>query len=155
MKLDFSGTRDVDVPRGHVWERLLDPEAIGAAGPGVENVDVLDRTHFRVTTGFGVAFLKLRFGLDVELHDLSEPESLQLHARGKAPGGSKLDARATVRLEERPGGKTRIHWKAMPEFHGVVASVGMRLLEGVARGMTEEFWRDFARETERSWQRSV
>lgn len=155
MKIEFSGIRDVHAPRDHVWEQLLDPEAIGKAGPGVENVSVVDQTHFRVTTGFGVAFLRFRFGLDVELHDLKELESLKILAQGKAPGGSKLDARAIVTLEDRSGGKTRIHWKAMPEFHGVVASVGLRLLEGIARSMTEEFWRDFGRDTERSWQRML
>lgn len=149
MRLTFTGTQDVAAPREYVWERLLDPEAIGAAGPGVENVEVVDDRHYRVVTAFGVGFLKLRFRVQVELVELDPPATLRLSARGHAPG-SDFEARVRVGLSTSGPERTRLSWEAVPVFGGMVARVGARLLEGVARSLTEEFWRDFARDIERA-----
>ncbi len=150
MRLTFAGTQDVAAPREYVWEGLLDPEAIGAAGPGVENVEVIDDRHYQVVTAFGVGFLKLRFRVHVELVELAPPDLLRLSAKGHAPG-SDFEARVRVDLSAPEPGRTLLTWEAVPVFGGMVARVGARLLEGVARGLTEEFWRDFARGIERNW----
>jgi carbon monoxide dehydrogenase subunit G len=42
-------------------------------------------------------------------------------------------------------GKVRLHWTATSQLSGTVAKLGAKLLEGVARKMTEQFWDDFAR----------
>ena len=50
-----------------------------------------------------------------------------------------------LRLEDSGPEKTRLNWSATSEMSGTVANVGGRLLEGVARRLTEQFWTDFAR----------
>jgi carbon monoxide dehydrogenase subunit G len=144
MKLEFSGAPEITAPRQKVWERLTDPNFVAASGPGVESVEAVDPTHFRVVSGLGVGAVKVKFKLDVELSDVVEPERLKMTARGKAPG-SAVDVTSRVRLEEAGNGRTRLNWAATTSVSGTVASVGARLLEGTARRLTEEFWTDFAR----------
>lgn len=144
MKLEFSGTPEITASREKVWERLMDPNFVAASGPGVESVEAVDPSHFKVVSGLGVGAVKVRFKLDVELSDVVPPERLRMTARGRAPG-SAVDVVSNVRLEDAGNGRTRLNWAATSTISGTVASVGARLLEGTARRLTEEFWTDFAR----------
>ncbi len=144
MKLEFSGAPEISASRQVVWDRLMDPNFVATSGPGVESVEPVDPTHFKVVSGLGVGAIKVKFKLDVELFDVLERESLKMRARGKAPG-SMVDVVSSVRLEDAGDGRTRLNWSATSEVSGTVASVGARLLEGTARKLTEQFWTDFAR----------
>ncbi len=144
MKLLFSGAPVITASPQKVWERLLDPDFVAASAPGVESVEALDATHFKVVSAFGVGSVKVRFKLDVGLFDIVEGQSLKMRARGKAPG-SAVDVVSELRLEDLGDGETRLNWSATSEVSGTVASVGARLLEGTARKLTEQFWTDFAK----------
>jgi uncharacterized protein len=144
MKLEFAGAPEIPAAREKVWEKLRDPNFVAASGPGVESVEALDPTHFKVISGLGVGAIKVRFKLDVELFDIVEGQELKMRARGKAPG-SAVDVVSALHLEDAGGGRTRLNWTATSEVSGTVASVGARLLEGTARRLTEQFWTDFAR----------
>ncbi len=143
MKLDFSGAPEITASPATVWSKLLDPDFVAASAPGVESVERVDATHFKVVSGFGVGAVKVRFKLDVELFDIVEGERLKMRARGKAPG-SAVDLLSALQVEDVGGGRTRLNWSASSEISGTVASVGARLLEGTARRLTEQFWTDFA-----------
>src|SRR5215213_385323 len=129
MKLDFSGAPEISASPQTVWTKLLDPTFVAASAPGVESVETVDPTHFKVVSGLGVGAVKVRFKLDVELFDVVDGESLKMRARGKAPG-SAVDVVSGLRLEDAGDGKTRLNWSAASEVSGTVASVGARLLEG-------------------------
>ena len=144
MRLHFTGAPEIAATRTEVWKRLLDPMFVAQSAPGVESVDAVDPTHFKVISAFGVGAVKLRFTLNVELADVVEPERATMRARGKAPG-SNVDVVATVRLEDAGPGRVRLDWTADSDVSGTVAGVGARLLEGTARKLTEQFWTDFAR----------
>jgi uncharacterized protein len=144
MKLEFAGSPIITATLQQVWTRLTDPDFVAASGPGVESVEALDPTHFKVISGLGVGSVKVRFRLDVELFDIIEGQRLKMRARGKAPG-SAVDVLSRLELQDAGPGRTRLQWSATSELSGTVASVGARLLEGTARRLTEEFWTDFAR----------
>jgi carbon monoxide dehydrogenase subunit G len=144
MKLEISGAPEITASRQQVWAKLMDPDFVAASAPGVESVEAVDPTHFKVVSGLGVGSIKVRFKLDVELFDVVTGQQLKMRARGKAPG-SALDVVSHLRLEDAGPEKTRLTWSATSEASGTVASVGARLLEGTARRLTEGFWTDFAR----------
>jgi uncharacterized protein len=144
MKLQFSGAPEITASRQQVWAKLMDPDFVAASAPGVESVEAVDPSHFKVVSGLGVGSIKVRFKLDVELFDVVTGQQLKMRARGKAPG-SAVEVVSDLRLEDAGPEKTRLNWSATSEVSGTVASVGARLLEGTARRLTEEFWTDFAR----------
>jgi len=149
MKLEFSGAPEIDAPRARVWARLTDPEFIAASAPGVEAVERVDPRRFRVTSGIGFGPMRLKFELDVELTDIVEQERLRMMAQGQAPG-SAVDTVSSVRLEPLGEHRTRLVWTATTTLGGAVAGLGGRLLEAIARRMTEDFWTDFARRVGRA-----
>jgi uncharacterized protein len=134
----------ISAPRETVWGRLMDPDFVAVSGPGVESVERIDSTHYRVISGLGVGAVKVRFALDVELSDIVEGRRLRMRARGKAPG-STVEVVSLLGLQDAGLARTRLDWSATSDLTGTVASVGGRVLEGTARRLTEGFWTDFAR----------
>ena len=143
MKLEFSGSPAIAAPRERVWERLMDPHFVAQSAPGVESVQAIDPTHFKVISGFGVGSIRVRFTMDVELYDIMDGRSAKMRVRGKAPG-SAIDVVSNLQVNDAGSGGTQLNWSATSEVSGTVASVGARLMEGTARKLTEQFWTDFA-----------
>jgi uncharacterized protein len=142
MKLEFSGSPAIAAPRERVWERLMDPHFVAQSAPGVESVEAVDPTHFKVISGFGVGSIRVRFTMDVELFDIDAGKSAKMRVRGKAPG-SAIDVVSKLQVDDAGSG-TQLNWSATSEVSGTVANVGARLMEGTARKLTEQFWTDFA-----------
>jgi carbon monoxide dehydrogenase subunit G len=122
----------------------MDADFVAASGPGVESVERIDPTHYRVVSGLGVGVLRIRFTMHLELSDIVQGRQVTMRARGKAPG-STVEVVSTLRLEDAGPDRTRLNWAATSDLTGGVAGVGGRLLEGTARRLTEGFWSDFAR----------
>jgi uncharacterized protein len=144
MRLEFAGAPTVTASIEEVWTRLMDPNFVAASAPGVETVEPVDPTHFKVISGIGVGPLRVRFQLDVELSDVVPLERLRMTALGRAPG-SAVDTVSSVRLEPLGNGLTRLNWSATSTISGTLAGLGARLLEAAAARLTEDFWTDFAR----------
>ena len=142
MIFNFSGTPEVAAPLARVWLRLMDPQVVGNAGPGVQRVKVLDPHHFEVLTGFKLATFKLEITMKVELTEVVPERQLRMVARGKT-AGSSIQVLSLVRLESLAENRTLLAWDASTEMKGIVARIGGSRLEGLARDLTQRFWDRF------------
>ena len=151
MELDFSGAPLITAPRSMVFQRLLDPDAVAAAAPGVESIEPVGDHHFRVSSAFGVGAIRLQFSLDIELSDIVEPERATMRAYGEAPG-SMVDVHTSIRLEEKgpPPVQTQLHWEARATINGMLAKLPGRMVEGAVRKLTDEFWDTFAQQASKA-----
>jgi carbon monoxide dehydrogenase subunit G len=132
--MQFSGTVDIKAPRERVWAFVIDPNQVGPCGPGVESIEVTDDTHFRAKAKVGVGFISARFVVDMSMAELQPPDRALIKAHGQAPG-SAVDAVATMALRDGPDGGTTMDWSADVTISGTLASVGARLIEGMANKM--------------------
>jgi carbon monoxide dehydrogenase subunit G len=144
MKLEFSGAPEIAASRERVWQRLTDPRFVARSAPGVESVEVIDATHFKVSSGFGAGSIKASLIMDGELFDLMPGASAKMRLRGRG-AGSVVDVLTSIAIQETGFGRMRLAWSATSELDGTVTKLGARLIEGVARKLTEQFWADFAR----------
>ena len=145
MKLQFSGSPEIAADRERVWQRLMDPHFVAQSAPGVESVEIIDPTHFRVASSFGAGSMRIRFPIDVEIFDIVPGRRARIRVRGKAPG-STVNVVSSIEIQDagQPG-TVRLNWSATSDFNGTVAGIGGRLVEAAARKLTEQFWTDFAR----------
>ena len=144
MRLSYSGSPEVTAPRAVVWQRLLDAEFVAASAPGVERVERVGDNRFNVISAVGIGAIKLHFTLEVELLALTPPEHVVMRAHGNAPG-TTVDVAAIIDLVEAGPGRTTMNWRSDCDVGGTLASIGGRLLDGMAQKLTEQFWLDFAR----------
>lgn len=133
--MEFSGSVDIPATRERVFAFVTDPDKVGPCGPGVESIEVVDPTHFRVKAKVGVGFITARFVVDLEIAEQRAPDLAVIRARGQAPG-SAVDALGRMNLVDGPEpGTTTMLWAAEVNISGMLASVGARMVEGTANKM--------------------
>jgi len=133
--MEFSGVVEIPAPRERVFAFVTDPNRVGACGPGVESIELIDETHFRAKAKVGVGFISARFVVDLEIAEQQAPDMAVIKAHGQAPG-SAVDGVGRMNLVDGPEmGTTTMNWSAEVNISGTIASVGARLVEGTANKM--------------------
>jgi uncharacterized protein len=136
----FSGTERVPAPRERVWSFLTTPDAVARCVPDLQSIEVVDPSRFKAQVKAGIGPVRGTFGFDVAWQELTEPSRARLTAQGRT-GGSAVTVDSTMDLAEAGTGETDLAWSADVVAHGMIASVGARLLDGFAKKQTEHFFR--------------
>jgi len=132
--MHFEGSVPIKASRDKVWAFVVDPEQVGQCGPGVESIEVIDASHFKVVAKVGIGFISAKFNVNMEFAELTEPDRALIKAHGQAPG-SAVDATASMDLSDDGTGGTVMDWVADVNLSGTLASVGARLIDGTANKM--------------------
>ena len=138
--MKFDGSVTIQADRATVWSFLTDPEAVAKCAPGVESMEIVvpDET-FKAVASIGLGNLKVRFNVDVEWTELSEPDKAAVKAHGTAPG-SATDVMATMELSDGEAGATVMDWSADISVMGTIASLASRMMGSVTQKLTQEFF---------------
>ena len=136
--MEINSTYKFSAPPSAVWTLLMDPEAIKACLPGCRDMRPLGEDRYAAEMSVGVAAVSGSFKATVSLSDQKPLESytLTVDATG-TPGFAK--GSATIVLKAVTEG-TEVDVKASAEVGGLIARVGQRLIEGVARMTMDRFF---------------
>ena len=144
VKLESSGAAEIPAQRAVVWERLIDPRLVARSAPGIDTVQLIDPTHFRMISGIRVGSFRAAMALDGEMFDLVPGSRAKMLVLGRGPN-SIIRVCTSIALHEVGSGVVRLNWMAITELTGTIAKAGRRLIHGIARRLTQQFWDDFAR----------
>jgi carbon monoxide dehydrogenase subunit G len=116
----------------------MDPDAIAACLPGCRELRPLGDDRYQADLTIGVASVSGSFAVTVALLDKVPPHSYRLtvEATGK-PGFARGSAAIALSPEE---GGCAVTVTARAEVGGLIARVGQRMIEGVARMTTDRFF---------------
>ena len=143
MQLEFTGAPEINAPRAHVWNRLIDITFVASCVTDVDEVVPIDDAHFDVLTSVRFGIVRFRFRVHVALHDIDDLHQASMTARARAPGAD-VTVNTSMRLDALGDARSQLHWEAVADLHGPIARIGARLLEREGRETIEEFWREFA-----------
>ena len=140
MKL--AGAYLIPAPPGKVFALITDPAILTKCIEGCEQMILTSEDCYNVHLRIGVAGLKGSYVGKVQIKDKQPPQSYALLIEGKGgPGFVKTIAR--IQLADK-GAQTHLGCEADVQVGGMIAAVGSRLIEAVARKMMDDFFRRFA-----------
>jgi carbon monoxide dehydrogenase subunit G len=136
--MEIRSTYRFPAPPPDVWTLLMDPEAIKSCLPGCREFRPLDGDRYHAEMSIGVGAVSGSFSATVTLSDQKPPESYRLtvDATGR-PGFAR--GSATIVLKPTAEG-TEIEVVATAEVGGLIARVGQRLIDGVAKMSMDRFF---------------
>ena len=144
--MKISATQVIRAPREQVFSALQDPAILQRCIDGCQRLVRAADGSFDVELKLGVGMIKGAYKGKVELRDLKRPESFTLTIDGKGLTGI-IKSKAVVRLSENNGATTLVS-EGEAVLGGLIASVGSRLLDGLSKKMTAEFFEKLAKAIE-------
>jgi carbon monoxide dehydrogenase subunit G len=140
--MQITGTQSIAATRDQVWSALNDPAILKGCLPGCESVERVTPELFRVVVVSAIGPLRARFNGNLQLTQARPPQScvMVFEGQGGAVGFGK--GQATVELDE-VGNMTELRYSAQAQVGGTLAQIGSRLIDSVARKMSDDFFEAF------------
>ena len=140
MKL--SGSYKLNVKKKIVWQALNDPNILKQCIPGCESFEKKGNTIFKVTATNQIGPMNATFSGTVTLSNIQENQSYTIKGEGQSSVGF-ANGSADVRLIEE-NGSTLLRYEVNVNIGGKIAQLGSRLIDGVAKKMSDYFFGRFA-----------
>ncbi|ATY85763.1 carbon monoxide dehydrogenase [Kyrpidia spormannii] len=131
-----------------LWPILNDPDVLKRRLPGCKRLEEVGEGKYTSELGLDVGPVKGTFTGEVEVLDPDPPKEYKLHLKGSGKPG-EIDAVAQIRLEEQEG-KTVLTCSADAHVTGIMASVGQRIMGGVAKLLLGQFFKGVEQEMKRA-----
>lgn len=129
-----------DLTPQQVWDTIQDPDVLKAVLPGCKEFKEVGEEEYKAVLGINMGPIKGEFSADVEQVDRLEPVSYRLLVKAKGKPG-EIDANAKMTLEETDAGTT-LTCSADVAATGLLATVGQRMIGGVAKVILGQFFKD-------------
>ncbi len=140
----------VEIPLGveRVWQALNDANVLKTCLRGCEVFEKVSENEFSIVLQASVGPVKARFRGAVRLSEVNPPSSYILSGEGKGGVAGFAKGAAKVELRAIPGegdDRTCMTYTVTANVGGKLAQLGARLVNGAARKMADDFFRQFVR----------
>jgi len=140
MKL--SGSYKLHVKKEIVWKSLNDSNILKQCIPGCSSFEKENNEIFNVTATNQIGPMNATFSGTVVLSNIKKNESYTLSGEGQSSVGF-ANGKADIELTES-NGITSLNYQVNIDVGGKIAQLGSRLIDGVAKKMTDYFFGRFA-----------
>ena len=140
MKL--AGSYKLNVKKEVVWKALNDPEILKKCIPGCDVFEKESNTVFNATATNQIGPMNATFSGKLSLSNIQENRSYKLSGEGQSSVGF-ANGIADVKLTEE-NGLTILNYEVDITVGGKVAQLGSRLINGVAKKMSDYFFGQFS-----------
>ena len=140
--MNFTGEYEVTASRDKVWEALNDVDVLKLCIDGCEELNKDSDTEFSAKVTAKVGPVRAKFTGKVTLSDIDPPNGYTISGEGQGGVAGFAKGGAIVKLVDGDGA-TILHYEAKAEVGGKLASVGSRLVEGVAKKTADDFFGKF------------
>jgi len=140
MKL--TGSYKLNVKQEIVWQALNNPDILKKCIPGCEYFEKESDTIFNATATNQIGPMNATFSGTVTLSNIQENQSYTLSGEGQSSVGF-ANGSADIKLKEE-NGATTLTYEVNVNVGGKVAQLGSRLIDGVAKKMSDYFFGRFS-----------
>ena len=136
------GSYKLNVKKEIVWQALNNPDILKQCIPGCESFVKESSTVFSASATNQIGPMNATFSGKINLSNIKENESYTISGEGQSVVGF-ANGNANVKLTEE-NGLTVLSYKVDVNVGGKVAQLGSRLIDGVAKKMSDYFFGRFA-----------
>ena len=140
MKL--SGSYKLDTNKEVVWKALNDPNILKKCLPGCETFEKENETTFKASATNQIGPMNATFSGEIKLSNININQNYTLSGEGQSSVGF-ANGIADVKLEEL-NNVTTLFYEVDLNVGGKIAQLGSRLIDGVAKKMSNYFFGRFA-----------
>ena len=136
------GSYKLNVKKEIVWQALNNPDILKQCIPGCESFVKESSTVFSASATNQIGPMNATFSGKISLSNIKENESYTISGEGQSAVGF-ANGNTDVKLTEE-NGLTTLSYKVDINVGGKVAQLGSRLIDGVAKKMSDYFFGRFS-----------
>ena len=136
------GNYKLNVKKEIVWNALNNPEILKQCIPGCDSFEKESDSTFNASATNQIGPMNATFSGTVQLSNIKKNESYTLSGEGQSSVGF-ANGSADVKLTEE-NGVTTLSYEVNVNVGGKIAQLGSRLIDGVAKKMSDYFFGRFA-----------
>jgi carbon monoxide dehydrogenase subunit G len=126
-------------PAQEVWDLLTDPQSLQHCTPGCKQLNEIATDEFEATMEVGIGPIKGTFHGKISMREKDPPRSYRLIVEGSGAAGF-VRGEGALTLQNEAQDQTAVHVAGDGQVGGVMAGVGQRLFEGVAKQLMGQFF---------------
>ncbi len=146
MKL--TGSYPINAPREAVWDAITNPQSLKGCIPGCQRLDDVGDGNYEASISAALGPVRGSFSAKVSLRDWNPHESYRLVVSATGTPGF-VNGESFITLAEE-GGVTTVSVDGDGQAGGLLARVGQRMMESVARNMMDRFFNCLAESATKS-----
>jgi carbon monoxide dehydrogenase subunit G len=146
--MQLQGEHTFTARSGHVWELLNDPDTLARITPGLSSLEAAGEDSYRAQFAIKMGPINSTFSGTLRVVDRVAPERFRLLIDIAGNAGSTA-AEATVTATPVAGTapeQTRVTFAADARLTGLLVRMGQRVISGVGRLLTKQFFQALERE---------
>ena len=150
--MHLEGEHSFSAGQRQVWELLNDADVLARVTPGLSGLEADGADSYRARFAIKMGPINSTFIGTLRVADRVAPERFRLLVDIAGKAGT-VAAEATVTAEAKSGADpehTRVTFTADAKLTGLLVRMGQRVLSGVGRLVTKQFFQALEQEIERS-----
>ena len=140
--MKISGSFKLNGKKEQVWKALNNPDILKQCIPGCESFKKESDTIFNATATNQIGPMNATFSGKVTLSNIKKNQSYTLSGEGQSSVGF-VNGSADVKIKEE-NGTTTLSYEVDVNVGGKIAQLGSRLIDGVAKKMSDYFFGRFS-----------
>ena len=139
--MEFANEILLEAEQATVWKALNDPAVLAKCIPGCQSLEQTE-DGMKAVVKMKIGPISATFKGSVQLLDLDPPNGYRISGKGEGGIAGFAKGDAVVSLAPAEAG-TVMTYKVDAQVGGKMAQMGARLIDGVAKNMTEQFFTRF------------
>ncbi|MEM7655715.1 MAG: carbon monoxide dehydrogenase subunit G [Bacteroidota bacterium] len=143
--MHLEGTHLLKAPVQVIYDMLMDPEILARITPGISRLEPTAEDTFDAHSSVKIGPVKGVFKGTVQITNKQPPNGFVLLINQKSKIGN-VAAEGSIQLNPKEAAETEVVFSGDAKLSGTLARTGQRVLSGVARTLTNQFFSDLETE---------
>lgn len=141
-KIELPGTAD------QIFPQLLNPEVLQNCILGCKSLELIKENKYKADLQIGIAAVKGKYDATITLEDVEASNHYKLVVHGEG-GPGFVDAEGIIDLTVIDEKNTLLEYTYEAAVSGKIASIGQRMLGGVAKLIISDFFKKIKKELQK------
>lgn len=143
--MQLTGNHVINAAPAKVWALLMDTDTLARIVPGVQKLERIEGNSFKSVLGVKLGPVSASFNGSLQMEDIAEEKGFTLKVQQNSKVGN---ANAAIKIDLKPvtENQTEVAFDGDVKLSGMLASMGQRLIGGVANTLSKQFFTNMEKE---------
>lgn len=143
--MHLEGTHILNATPKMIWDMLMDADTLAKVTPSISSLELIEEGKYKAISDVKIGPVKGNFKGTLEVADPVAPEKFTLKMKQNSKIGN-VSAEGVIALKAVSKDQTEVEFSGDARLSGTIARTSQRLVSGVAKTLTDQFFESLEQE---------